>query len=70
MKKIALTFTQWVIVALSAVIGVMAVALKLQSNALKSAKLKLLEKELDIAIAKDDENIAQKKKKLREAKKQ
>lgn len=70
MKKLALTFTQWVIVALSAVIGVLAVALKLQSNALKSAKLKLLEKELDIAIAKDDENIAQKKKKLREAKKQ
>ena len=68
MKKLALTFTQWVIVALSAVIGVLAVALKLQSNALKSAKLKLLEKELDIAIAKDDENIAKKKKKLREAK--
>lgn len=70
MKNIALTVTQWIIVILAGLVGVLAVAFKLQGNALKSAKLKLLEKDLDIAMAKDASNIAVKKKKLREAKKQ
>lgn len=70
MKNITLTLTQWVIAALATIVGVLLVALKLQNNALKSAKLKLLEKDLDIAIAKDAENIAEKKRKLKEAKKQ
>lgn len=70
MKKIALTLSQWIIVSLAAIAGVLAVAFKLQSNKLKQAKLALLEKDLEIAIKKDDENIAKKKKKLKEAKKQ
>lgn len=70
MRTITLTLTQWVIGALAAIVGVLLVAFKLQGNALKSAKLKLLEKDLDIAIAKDAENIAEKKRKLKEAKKQ
>lgn len=70
MKNITLTLTQWVIALLAAIVGILAVAFKLQGNALKSAKLKLLEKDLDIAISKDAANIADKKKKLKEAKKQ
>jgi hypothetical protein len=69
MKKIVLTLSQWVIVSLAAIVGVLAVAFKLQGNKLKDAKLKLLEKDLEIAIEKDAKNIADKKKKLREAKK-
>lgn len=68
MKNITLTLTQWVIVALSGLVGILAVAFKLQSNALQSTKLKLLEKDLDIAIAKDAANIAEKKRRLKEAK--
>lgn len=69
MKKIVLTLNQWLLLSLAAIAGVLAVAFKLQSNKLKEAKLKLLEKDLEIAIQKDDENIKQKKKKLKEAKK-
>jgi len=69
MKNITLTLTQWVVVVLSSIVGLLAVAFKLQSNALQSAKLKLLEKDLDIAIAKDAANIAEKKRRLKEAKK-
>lgn len=70
MKKIVLTLSQWIIVSLAAVVGVLAVALKLQGNKLKDARVKLLEKDLEIAIEKDERNIQAKKKKLREAKKQ
>lgn len=70
MKKIVLTLSQWVIISLAGIIGVLAVAFKLQGNKLKEARLKLLEKDLDIAIQKDQNNIAKKKKRLREAKKQ
>ena len=70
MKKIVLTLSQWIIVSLAAVVGVLAVALKLQGNKLKDARVKLLEKDLEIAIEKDERNIQAKKKKLREDKKQ
>lgn len=69
MKKIALTLSQWVIISLAAIVGVLAVAFKIQGDKLKQAKLKLLEKDLEIAIAKDEENIKEKKRKLKEAKK-
>lgn len=69
MKKIALTLSQWVIISLAAIVGVLAVAFKIQGDKLKQAKLKLLEKDLEIAIEKDAENIKEKKRKLKEAKK-
>jgi hypothetical protein len=70
MKKVALTLSQWLIISLAAVAGVLAVVLKLQGDKLKDARVKLLEKDLEIAIQKDEQNIQAKKKKLREAKKQ
>lgn len=70
MKKVALTLSQWLIISLAAVAGVLAVILKLQGDRLKDARVKLLEKDLEIAIQKDEQNIQVKKKKLREAKKQ
>lgn len=68
MKKIRLTLTQWMVATLVAVVGMLAVAFKLQGNKLEKAKLKLMEKDLELAIQKDDENIKEKKKKLKEAK--
>jgi hypothetical protein len=70
LSKIKLTVTQWVIVVLASVVGVLVIALGIQGGKLHRAKVKLIEKDLDIATIKDDENIADKKKKLRKAKKE
>jgi len=70
LSKIKLTVTQWVIVALASVVGILVIILGIQGGKLHRAKVKLIEKDLDIATIKDDENIADKKKKLRKAKKE
>jgi hypothetical protein len=49
-------------------VGVLLVVFDLKNKELRAAKVKLAEKELDIAIAKDSAKIKQKKKKLKEAK--
>lgn len=68
LSKIRLTVVQWLVVMLAAIAGVLAIAFKLQGDKLKEVKLKLMEKDLDLAIKKDSDNIKEKKKKLKEAK--
>lgn len=68
--KISLTLQQWAIVSLIAIVGVLVVVLKLQGSKLHAVKLALMQKELDILVKKDDDNIAQKKRALRKAKKE
>lgn len=70
LSKVKLTVSQYAILTLIAALGVLVVMLRLRGSQLHELKLKLMEKELDIATAKDDANIKQKKKKLKEAKKE
>ena len=70
LSNIKLTVTQAIILALSAIVGILVVILGIQGGRLHKAKVKLIEKELDIATLKDDKNIKDKKKKLRQAKKE
>jgi hypothetical protein len=70
LSKIKLTISQYAILSLVAVVGALIVMLRLKGSQLHELKLKLMEKELDIATSKDDANIKQKKKKLKEAKKE
>jgi hypothetical protein len=70
LSKIKLTVVQAIILALTTIVGILVVVLGIQGGRLHRAKVKLIEKELDIATIKDDENIADKKKKLRKAKKE
>jgi|694.fasta_scaffold62669_5 hypothetical protein len=68
LTELKLTLTQWIVVSLSIIVGVLLVVFDLKNKELRAAKVKLAEKELDIAIAKDSAKIKQKKKKLKEAK--
>jgi len=70
LSNIKLTAIQWVLLTLTAIIGILVIALGIQGGRLHKAKVKLIEKDLDIATLKDDENIASKKKKLKKAKKE
>jgi hypothetical protein len=70
LSNIKLTVTQAIILALSAIVGILVVILGIQGGRLHKAKVKLIERELDIATLKDDKNIKDKKKKLRQAKKE
>jgi len=69
MNNIKLTLTQWAILALVVIIGILIVALKLQGSRLHLLKLQLMQKDLDISIKKDDNSVKEKKKALKEAKK-
>lgn len=68
MKQIQLTLTQWTIITLLALVGILAIILRSRGKALKELKLKLMQKDLEISIEKDDKNVAEKKKALRKAK--
>jgi hypothetical protein len=68
LTELKLTLTQWIVVSLSIIVGVLLVVFDLKNKELRAVKVKLAEKELDIAIAKDSTKIKQKKKKLKEAK--
>lgn len=65
---IKLTLQQWSLITLVVIIGLLVVALKLQGSALHKIKLLLMEKELDLATQKDDENIKEKKARYEEEK--
>lgn len=70
MKTLKLTLIQWSLLALAVLVGALVIALKLQGSKLHLLKLQLMKKELDIAIEKDDNNIAEKKKAYKKAKKE
>lgn len=70
LSNIKLTVSQYVILSLIAIVGILVVALRIKGSQLHELKLKLMEKELDIAMAKDDANVKDKKKKLKKAKKE
>lgn len=68
LSKISLTAQQWLILTLVAIVGIMVVAFNVQGSVLHKVKLSLMEKELDLAIQKDEENIKAKKKRLAQEK--
>lgn len=68
LSKLKLTAQQWAILTLVAIVGIMVVAFNIQGSILHKVKLSLMEKELDLALQKDKQNIAAKKKRLAQEK--
>lgn len=68
MSTITLTLKQWFVISMVVIVGILVVALGLQGSALHKVKILLMEKELDLATQKDDENIKEKKARYKEEK--
>lgn len=57
LKGVRLSITGWLVVSMGLAIGVLVAALKLQGSRLHKAKLKLIEKEIDVRDDQDSHKV-------------